>query len=317
MYYVYEWYREDTDEVFYVGKGYKNRYKVKKHNRLFDEMISQYQCSSRIIRTFDNEADAFKYEAERIAELKAVDQCSCNIAPGGYGGDTVSWDDEKRQYYSEHNIMKQKSQRERMSVHNPMKNKEVAMRVGKTKHKPVIIGNKRFETVTEAKEYYHVAFETIKHWCDIGINPSGELCRREGEQQHYHKLTRYNSCGAIGVTYMGKHYEALIDLAKATNHTQGTITRWCDRGFDPDGNPCRKDGDTRDLVYEDARVKAHNSRPKRPIIVNGIRYSSCEEASHILGLKKSVLYQYLNGYRHNNKYICKYDNQQPSQGNTN
>lgn len=317
MYYVYEWYRKDTDEIIYVGKGHKNRYKVRKHNNLFNEMISKYDCTSRIVKHFDNETDAFKYEAERIVQLKSIGQCSCNIQAGGYGGDVASWDDDKRRHYSEHNVMKQDKQRERMSINNPMKNKDVAMRVGKTKHKPVIIGNKRFETVFDAKEHYHVCYPTVKNWCKKGINPFGELCRYESEAQHYYKLTRYNSGGMKGVTYLGKHYEAAIDLAKATNHTQGTITSWCKRGFDPDGNPCRYDNDTRELTYEDARQKAHSNRPKRNIIVNGVKYASCEEACEKLGLKKSTLYTYLNGYRQSKKYICKYDNQQPSQRNSN
>lgn len=30
MFYVYKWYNLDNNEVFYVGKGCKNRYKDKK-----------------------------------------------------------------------------------------------------------------------------------------------------------------------------------------------------------------------------------------------------------------------------------------------
>lgn len=30
MFYIYEWFNVDTNEVFYVGKGVYNRYKVKK-----------------------------------------------------------------------------------------------------------------------------------------------------------------------------------------------------------------------------------------------------------------------------------------------
>ena len=40
MYYVYEWYVKETGEIFYVGKGTKNRYKVKKHNRFFNDFIN-------------------------------------------------------------------------------------------------------------------------------------------------------------------------------------------------------------------------------------------------------------------------------------
>ena len=33
-YYVYEWYNVDTNEVFYVGKGKKDRYKHIKNRKL-------------------------------------------------------------------------------------------------------------------------------------------------------------------------------------------------------------------------------------------------------------------------------------------
>ena len=39
MFYVYEWFVKETGEVFYVGKGIKNRYKVKKHNKFFNDFI--------------------------------------------------------------------------------------------------------------------------------------------------------------------------------------------------------------------------------------------------------------------------------------
>ena len=45
MYYIYEWYRKDNNEIFYVGKGSGNRYKVKtQRNALFIEMINKYEC---------------------------------------------------------------------------------------------------------------------------------------------------------------------------------------------------------------------------------------------------------------------------------
>lgn len=40
-YYVYEWFIEDSGEVFYVGKGRKQRYKtLKGRNKKFNEIIN-------------------------------------------------------------------------------------------------------------------------------------------------------------------------------------------------------------------------------------------------------------------------------------
>ena len=46
MYYVYEWYVIDTNEIFYVGKGTRNRYKVRKHNKFFDDFIELSETDS-------------------------------------------------------------------------------------------------------------------------------------------------------------------------------------------------------------------------------------------------------------------------------
>ena len=88
MYYVYEWFIVDTNEVIYVGKGSNKRYKVRKHNRFFNDMIKKYKCESRIIKRFKNEEDAFNYEYKRINELREIGQCVCNIYDGGFGGTT-------------------------------------------------------------------------------------------------------------------------------------------------------------------------------------------------------------------------------------
>lgn len=83
------------------------------------------------------------------------------------------------------------------------------------------------------------------------------------------------------------------------------------RGFDPKGQPCRFVGDERELVFENRHVIRNQNRAK-PVIVNGIKYKSCKEASEKLNIPKTTLYSYLQGKRKNPNYICVYDNQQPS-----
>ena len=62
MFYVYEWYVVESGEIFYVGKGTRNRYKVRKHNKFFNDFITRYNCDSRIIKEFKTEKEAFEYE---------------------------------------------------------------------------------------------------------------------------------------------------------------------------------------------------------------------------------------------------------------
>ena len=153
MFYVYEWFIKNTNEVIYVGKGTERRYKVRKHNLMFNEFLKRFDCDSRIVEWFENEQDAFDAESKRISELKGIGQCVCNINTGGKGGLSEHWTPEKRKKYSEHNVMKSKNQRNRMSIHNPMKNPVVAEKVASQIRKPVIVDGKLFESVTSAAEY--------------------------------------------------------------------------------------------------------------------------------------------------------------------
>ena len=153
MFYVYEWFIKDTGEIIYVGKGCKNRYKVRKHNKTFNEFVSRFDCDSRIVKTFEREEDAFHYEYERVEELKAIGQCVCNIYNGGFGGETKSWTPEKRHKYSKNNVMKAQKQRKRMSEYNPMKNKDTAERVGKKHRKAVIVDGQYFDSIKSASKH--------------------------------------------------------------------------------------------------------------------------------------------------------------------
>lgn len=183
MFYVYEWYVLDTNEIFYVGKGCRNRYKVRKHNKLFNQFIKQYNCESRIVKTFENEKDAFSYEYDRIKELKKIGQCCCNIYDGGLGGTVSWWTDEKKAYFSEHNAMKNDLQRKRMSEKNPMKNPTIAAKVGLAHRKRPIINGTLYKDVFEASEKEKVCLDTIYNWCNRGYDTKGNPCRYENEPQ--------------------------------------------------------------------------------------------------------------------------------------
>lgn len=176
MYYVYEWFIKETGEIIYVGKGTRRRYKVRKHNYLFNEMIRRYDCDSRIVREFEEEKDAFDYEYERILELKLKGQCVCNIYNGGTGGTTAWWDDNRRKYYSKHNVMKSERQRARMSANNPMKDKEVAKKVASKISRKVCVGDEVYESLKSASEKYNVTAQCIFYWLRRGYARDHKPC---------------------------------------------------------------------------------------------------------------------------------------------
>lgn len=153
MFYVYEWFIKETNEVIYVGKGTRDRYKVRKHNLMFNEFLKRFNCESRIVKYYDTEEEAFNAENERVCELKALGQCVCNINTGGRGGLSEHWTPEKRRKCSEYNVMKSQKNRDRMKRYNPMFDPKIAMKAGITHKKPVIVDGKLFDSVSSAAEY--------------------------------------------------------------------------------------------------------------------------------------------------------------------
>lgn len=313
MFYVYEWFIKGTNEIIYVGKGCRNRYKVTKHNKFFNDMIKRFDCESRIIKYFDNEQDAFSYEYERVVELKKIGQCVCNIYEGGFGGTTEWWTEDKKKIYSENNVMKSETQRKRMSENNPMKNKEIALKVNQKNSRQVIINQIEYKSVLDACKKYNVCYSTIKKWCEKGINQFGEQCRYKDEEQVIFVGKRYNKGGCKPLIYKDKEYESPIDLARELKISTSAVSNWCKKGFDANGNICRYKGDNRELTFKKYCI---GEAKKKPIIVNGIYYPSKAEAEKALNIKGGGLTPYLNGTRKNKKYICEYVNQQPSHTNT-
>lgn len=186
MFYVYEWYIKNTGEIIYVGKGCNKRYKVTKHNRLFNEMIKRYECDSRIIKNFTNEVDAFEYEFVRINELKQQEQCVCNINKGGAGGTVSWWNDELRKKYSKENVMKSENQRKRMKEHNPMSNPKIAEKTNGLKRRKVIVGNKTYNSIKDAKELLNVSYSNLITWNKKGKTPDGKKIEIEPQKQYKH-----------------------------------------------------------------------------------------------------------------------------------
>lgn len=92
MYYVYEWIIDDTNEVFYVGKGILSRTtELTGRNKRFLHIVSTNKCSSRIVKCFTDEDAAYQYEIERIEYWKNKGQASANIAMGGRFGNTLKY----------------------------------------------------------------------------------------------------------------------------------------------------------------------------------------------------------------------------------
>ena len=238
MFYVYEWFNVNSGEVIYVGKGTKRRYKVRKHNKLFNELISKVPCDSRIIAEFPSEEEAFLYEQERIAFLKSKGECECNIYKGGFGGSVADWSDDKRKQYSEHNVMKSKEQRTRMSLNNPMKDPDVSAKVGKSKARAVFVNNERYEGVKQAAETLGVWEATVTRWCKRGYNDKGQPCRYADEEQKQFEIKITSS---RKVVVDGISYPSVNSAAKFLGVWPESVIRSINQGRPCKGHLCRYD----------------------------------------------------------------------------
>ena len=247
MFYVYEWYNVNTEEIFYVGKGCGNRYKqVSKRNQKFKDYYENNECAVRIIKYFPTEEEAFEYEHLRIIELKAQNQCFCNIDDGGKGGLSFIWTDDMRTYKSQYNPMKEDEQRQRMSKYNPMYNPEIVQKVVQ---------------------------KTSKTVC-----------------------------------YLGQEYTCK-ELADKTGYQITTIWKWCQRGYDTNGNPCHYKGEEKHTTKKTTCSKG--------VLIDGQYFSSLRAAADFLGVKDtSPLCKALKANKNYKGHKCEYANQQPSQMNS-
>ena len=83
-YYVYAWYVKDTSEVFYIGKGTRNRYKNRKReNRFFTHMVNKHDCDSLILKDGLTEQEAFDLEKVMIEHYRTENTRLTNVQDGG------------------------------------------------------------------------------------------------------------------------------------------------------------------------------------------------------------------------------------------
>ncbi|MDB2099827.1 NUMOD3 domain-containing DNA-binding protein [Clostridium paraputrificum] len=86
-YYVYEWFNVSTGEVFYIGKGTRNRYcQLSGRNQYFMDYFNTHECESRIVYENLIEEDAYKKEIELIDFYRTNSNFRLtNINDGGEG----------------------------------------------------------------------------------------------------------------------------------------------------------------------------------------------------------------------------------------
>lgn len=229
-FYVYEWYVIETGEIFYVGKGCKNRYKAKnkRRGRIFNAYVSNLNCESRIVKWFDNEDSAYEYEALRIAELKAIGMAVANNNKGGSGSYQTRVTDEMRRKKSAMNPMRKPAQRQRMKEQNPMKNKDIVAKVIKQTQRPVVINGVRYAGVLEAERVTGRSDSSIIKWCKRGYDDSGNPCHYADEpQKEVPSIKKYHPKATTpkSVIVDGIEYETVLDGAKSIGGNSSNLIK--------------------------------------------------------------------------------------------
>lgn len=102
-------------------------------------------------------------------------------------------------------------------------------------------------------------------------------------------------------------YNSVYEAAKANNVYDATIIRWCNRGYDTNGNPCR---------YENEKQKSfiiQKTNSKKILVDKELLFNSLREAANFFGVKDtSPLCKALKTNKPYHNHIVEYVNQQPS-----
>ena len=155
-------------------------------------------------------------------ELKAIGQASCNLDYGGVGGYHFSWTPEMKQYASEYNVMKRPEQRERMSINNPMKDKETAKKVANKLKKPLYVGDTLYDGLIDAATAYGVTSQTFLYWLQRGYTNDKQICYYKDSPKPNPKILKPNIQPVI---IDGVYYNSIASAAKAINSNASALAK--------------------------------------------------------------------------------------------
>lgn len=89
MFYVYEWFKIENLEVFYVGKGTgMRRFELHNRSKYFMNVYNKHRCAVRLVHQSLTNEKSCELEIERIYEMKMIGQAKCNFTNGGTGFST-------------------------------------------------------------------------------------------------------------------------------------------------------------------------------------------------------------------------------------
>ncbi|MBE5850028.1 MAG: hypothetical protein E7298_07715 [Lachnospiraceae bacterium] len=206
---------------------------------MFDEFVKRFECDSRIVKTFENEQDAFDYEIARTIELKMQGQCVCNMSIGGGGGSDSWWTEERRKEYSQKNVMKNEKQKERMRISNPMQNKEVAKKVAEQNSRKVCVEDKIYDSLKEVAKEFEVSSQCFFYWLQRGYTRDFQRCYYYGEEPKDLVILNHNGEKyPIPVVLDGVTYRSVSQAAQAVGGKPSSLIKALKQGRTYKGHTC-------------------------------------------------------------------------------
>jgi siroheme synthase (precorrin-2 oxidase/ferrochelatase) len=188
-FYVYEHLKKDTKEVFYVGKGCRNRHSQKDNrNKFWHNIVNKHGFEVRFVAKELDEELAFLVEEERIDQLKRLDIKLCNLTNGGEGSSGLVLSEEVKQLVSKRFKGKKLTEEHRKKCSDSLKKvkktkewvEKIAQKLrgkkrdlkdnvaaAKAVSKPVICidTNERFESGRAAANKYEISPTEISRAC--------------------------------------------------------------------------------------------------------------------------------------------------------
>lgn len=122
--------------------------------------------------------------------------------------------------------------------------------------------------------------------------------------------SRVNAQKRKAVIIKGIYFDSIKSAGEYFGKFPTQVQKWCKRGYDSDKEPCRYANEEQ----KDFQIKTTNSKK---VIVDGVVFDSVANAARHYGVWSETIIRAIKNNSTFKGHTCKYDNQQPSQGNSN